>query len=270
MGMRYCYDFFDRDIFDHVWGLRWKEFQRRYPSQWAMNKSYEPDAYDHESLRGLICFALPEPSGEMVEDVIARRTIRWTIQHVSMQAHLMGEVIEHIPGYHKGYGYVLAANCDPLIATATRALFDGMVGASTIWAVIKLHSLAGFSTDPRQWVRLSGKRWQKVHSIITKRDLWRPAYPWQGPNAFSDDANWLGVESSRRFIQFIIRAWKENWPVTGLTEAPEKFLGDSAADKDRSKGDAYRFRDFYLPQELHKIFPRISRFRRPCVVCSWG
>jgi hypothetical protein len=235
-----------------------------------MNKSYELGAYNFDSLRGLIGFALPEPSGEMVEDVIARRTIRWTIQQVYMQAYLMGEVIEHVPGYRKGYGYILAANCDPLIAAAVQALFDGRVGASTIWAVMKLHSLQGFSTDPRQWVRLSGKDWQKVRSIITKRDLWRPAYRWQGPNAFADDTNWLGVESSRRFIQFTIRAWKENWPVSGLTEPPEKFLGDSAADKDRSKGDEYRFRDFYLAQELHKISPRVSRFGRPCVVCSWG
>jgi hypothetical protein len=235
-----------------------------------MNKSYELGAYNSDSLRGLIGFALAEPSGEMVEDIIARRTIRWTIQQVFMQAHFMGEVIEHVHGHHRSYGYVLAANCDPLIAAAVEALFDGKVGASTIWAVIKLHSLQGFSTDSRQWVRLSGKAWQKVHSIIMKRDLWRPAYPWQGPNAFSDDTNWLGVESSGRFIQFIIRAWKENWPVSGLTEASEKFLGDSAADKDRSKGDGYRFRDFYLPQELHKILRRISRFKRPCVVCSWG
>jgi hypothetical protein len=197
-------------------------------------------------------------------------TIRWTIQQVSMQAHFMGEVIEHVPGYRKSYGYVLAENCDPSIAAAVQALFDRRVGASAICAVIKLHSLAGVSTDPRQWVRLSGKDWQKVHSIITKRDLWRPAYRWKGPNAFADDTNWLGVESSRRFIQFIIRAWKENWPVSGLTEAPEKFLGDSATDKNRSKGGGYRFRDFHLPQELHKIFRHISRFKRPCVVCSWG
>jgi hypothetical protein len=270
MGMRYCYDFFDRDVFDHIWGLRWKEFQKRYPSQWAMNKSYEPGAYYNESLRGLVCFELSEESGEVVEDVIARRTIRWTIQQVTSQAHLMGEVIEHVPGYRKSYGCVLAANCDPLIAAAVQAFFDGRVGASTVWAVIKLHSLQGFSTDPRQWVRLSGKGWRKVHSIIAKGDLWRPAYPWQGPNAFADYTNWLGVESSRRFIQFTIRAWAENWPGSGLAEPPEKFLGDSPMDRDRSNGDGYRFRDFYLPQELHKIFRRISRFKRPCVVCSWG
>src|SRR5438093_13210717 len=98
MSMLHYYEFFDREIFDSVWALSWRDYQRKYGSRWTKNMRYEPGEYCGRSLRELICFCVePETSSEMLEDILARRTSRWTIQHSSPQFDFLTEFMCRVP-----------------------------------------------------------------------------------------------------------------------------------------------------------------------------
>jgi hypothetical protein len=98
--MENYYYFFDRSAVDYVWNLSWREFLRLHgTSRWAKG----PDTGDGSaSLRGLIAFSVgPDPAAPEVEDIIRRRTLRWTIQRSSPQFYMMEEIVYHVPRLRK-------------------------------------------------------------------------------------------------------------------------------------------------------------------------
>ena len=98
--MRHCYDFFDRAFFDPVWMLSWRKFQQKNGSRWATDPNYEPGCYSGRSLRELICFYVdPEPSPKLLEDILARQTVQWTVRHSGSQFFFLSELMRYVPGY---------------------------------------------------------------------------------------------------------------------------------------------------------------------------
>src|ERR1700678_1452534 len=97
MGMEHGYDFFDREAFDPIWRLSWAEFLKKHRTRWASNREYSPGGYSSESLRGLISFSIePEPSPQEIEDILRRRTIRWTLQHSDTRLYMMSEIMSNV------------------------------------------------------------------------------------------------------------------------------------------------------------------------------
>jgi hypothetical protein len=98
MGTHYY--FFDRSAVDPLWNLSWQDFLRLHgKSRWAKG----PDVSDGAaSLRGLIAFSVePQPSAREIEEIIRRRTLRWTIQHSSPQFYMMEEIVYNVPSLRK-------------------------------------------------------------------------------------------------------------------------------------------------------------------------
>ena len=211
MSMRHYYEFFDRTVFDPVWSLTWRDFQRQQGSLWAKSKAYKRGCYDGLSLRELICFYIdPEPTPETLEEIIKGRTVQWTVQHSSPQFSFLSELMSHVRGHRSGhYSVSEIQDLGPLISAATHAYFTNEVASPVLLAVLKLHSC----TDPGEWVHLPRNRSRTLKELISTTNLWKPIYWWQGKRACVDEewTNCLAIEGTRRFINFITRAWDENF-----------------------------------------------------------
>lgn len=261
--MDHYYEFFDRAFFDSVWALSWCDFQRKHRSRWAMDRNYEPGVYSGRSLRELICFSMePEPSPELLEDVLARRTIRWTVRRSSPQFFLMSEIMRHVPGSRARICCAFdipSEDVGVLISAALGGFVAGQLAGPILQAVLKLHGCP----DPREWVTLSARERKMLGALTSRVDVLQPIYAWQGESACGDEewANCLGLADSRRFALFVTRAWRENWPVTGLKQPPQRLA--------RRPGIKPHFREFPVTRELRKAIERASRFERPSVFRRW-
>jgi len=261
--MRHSYEFFDRGVFDPVWSLTWRDFQRQHGGRWARRMAYSRGCYDGSSLRGLISFCMgPEPNSETVEEIVEERTVEWTVQHSSGQFYFLSELMSHVRGHRSGhYSVEEIEDVAPLISAATHAYLAHKIAVPVLLAVLKLHRC----TDPGEWVSLPRDRRRTLKALTSSIDLWRPIYSWQGKRACVEEewTNCLAVQGTRHFISFIRRAWDENWLVTGLKDRP-RGIEDSHAGMD------FRFRDFRECCELRKAVSKVQGFKKPCVYRVWA
>jgi hypothetical protein len=244
--MEHSFEFFDRQFFDPIWSLSWGAFQKLNGTRWATSKSYDPGAYAGQSLRGLICFNLSQvPSPEALEDILARRTVRWTIRHSNSQFYFISELMQEIPGHRTKRCEVVDADITVPISAATGAYLAGKIDARTFRAVLKL-----CGSDPQECVQLTRKQRGILAEVTSNIEFWRPIYAWQGANACTDEdaTSCLDIADTRRFVACIAHAWSENWPVMKL--------------KDPDEEGAY-FRDFTDAQDFQKAIGKIRRFVKP-------
>lgn len=254
MSMDHHYDFFDRDFFDPLWGLSWQEFIRRHRSRWVSKKDYFPGQYSGEGLRELISFCIdPEPSREVVEAILARRTVRWTAQHSTPHFYFLSEVIGNVPRSRPHRAYSGEINdASVFIGSATTRYLEGKMPAETLRAILKLHS-----AEPAEWMELTRRQKRAVAPIVSSIEWLKTIYPWQGREVIAaEDANCLDVSDTRRFAHFIVDAWRENWPVGPV----KRHGGEPRID---------RFRDYYGSDPMRDAARKALRFARPSVFRVW-
>jgi hypothetical protein len=256
MSMRHYYDFFDRAFFDPVWRLSWREFQRQHGSRWAANLNYEPGEYSGRSLRELICFSMdPVLSPERLEDILARRTVQWTVRHSGSQYFFLSELMRKVSGYRANLCSAFDfRDISVVISAAVGGYLAGRLPSSDLLAVLKLHGCA----DPGEWVKLPAGQRKKLVALTSGVDFLKPTYAWQGKDACLDTewTNCLGLRDTQRFLAFIARAWRENWP---LLELDDQSPMEPLRDKEP------RFRNLPIARDLKKAQAKASRFKRPNV-----
>jgi hypothetical protein len=261
--MGHYYEFFDRELFDSLWARSWQQFQRQCGSRWAKRKAYEQGAYYGDSLRGLLAFSIdPEPSPELLEEVLTRRTIRWTVQHSDPQFYVMSEIMHHVPGHQAGLCCledVPGEDVGVFISAVIHGYFAGKIGIPTLQAIFKLHSC----TDPDEWLSLSTQAKRTLKSMGSVVDFSKPIYAWQGESAVVGEewANCLAVAGTRRLASFIVRAWDEDWPIRDLRVMPQEVR--------QHRPEGFHFRDFKISGTLRKAILKIQRYKRPSVYRRW-
>lgn len=215
--MTHYYSFVDHAAVDHLWSMSWQELVKRYPTRWARSRVIRENGnYDGESLRALLAFAGDAPGD--LERLLEQDMVKHTIRSCSPQLWTMGELIEHTLA--KSARAVVSGeawDATPVVRTAVRAFMDRRISARDLWAVVKLHSIAQRELGPARGATLPFKR------------LWDPVYAWQGPDSFKGDewTNCLKAGDTLRFVRFLSRAHKENWPIGG-GKRPQGFRESEA------------------------------------------
>ncbi len=256
------YYFFDRSAVDYLWKISWQEFLRLHgKSQWAKGQNTGDGS---GSLRGLIAFSIdPEPSASDIEEIIRRRTLRWTVQRSSEQFSMVEDIVYNVPRLRKS---CISLNVCPndftvLLAAAAEGYFRREVSASEFKAMLKLH-YSKFD----DFIRLSRQERSAVRHLIDVDQYSRPIYTWQSPLAVLDGA-WtgcLGIADTRRFFTLLDRLWKQNPEVGRILD----FEGIELYKSDR---EIHLFRDFGISRQLTNLWSRKVRFfKAPCVVRSWS
>jgi hypothetical protein len=241
--------------------LSWQKFLRLHgASQWAKG----PDRGNgNDSLRGLIAFSVePEPSAREVEDIIRRRTLRWTIRRSSPHFYMMEEIMSNVPR--------LTGSCvsldvwsnyfTVLLAAAAEGYFRGDVPESEFKAVLKLHY-----SKFEDFIRLNKQERSTLRHLMDVDEYSKPIYPWQGSLAILEEqwAGCLGVAATRRFFALLNRLWRQNPEV-------KRILDDEHIQVRGPKGKTHCFRDFGIASQLTNLWSHTVRsFIRPCVVRRW-
>ncbi len=210
MGFDHYYQFVDRSVVDPFLRLTWGEFHKRYGwtdrAQWASAAEFLTD------------FALePEPeSPAIAKDVLARRTLRWTLRHSAPQLFcLMEGLVVHVPAVAAccpGVGTSCLDEAATFLAPAVYGFLEGRVRQRTLWAVFALHGCA----NELQWLDLPRRQKKIVREALAPSPLPRPMFPWQDEGSLDGQFFPLGVADTRRFLRFLRRAWDENWPCPRL------------------------------------------------------
>jgi hypothetical protein len=255
------YYFFDRSAADPLWKLSWPDFLRLHgKSRWAKG----PDGGDGSaSLRGLIAFAVdPEPSAIEIEDIIRRRTLRWTIQRSSPQFYLMEEIVNNVPRLRKSCISldVWSNDFSILLAAAAEGYFRGEVPVSGFKAVLKLHY-----SKFEDFIRLSKQERSVLRHLMDVDQYAKPIYPWQGPMALLDEqwAGCLAVADTRRFFALVDRLWKQNPEV-------RRILDVEGIQLSKPERETHLFRDFGISRQLMNLWSRkVRTFEQPCVFRRW-
>lgn len=259
--MEHDYEFFDRKIYDPIWQLSWREFASRYGTRWALNQNYSPGTYTGKSLRELIAFSVdPEPSKERIEEILQDRTVRWTLRRSSPQLFTMSCIMwDGLPQFRKATVHVsTCSQIDCLLAAAADAYLARRINAATLRATLKLHSVE----DLGEFLRLSRHEKLELKSLAPIKAMWKPIYSWQGDACLADEqwANCLGIADTKRFIDFVQRAWNGNWPAPRIKEG---LVADGHQHP--------HFRDFEFSGQLAKpLLRQIQFLRNPSVFRRWN
>jgi hypothetical protein len=253
----YC--FFDRSAVDPLWRMSWQEFLRFLGNGRRAKRIAERDSW----LRDLIAFSVdPEPSDAEVEDIIRRRTLRWTIERSTPQFYTMGEIVCGVPRLAKSCAVLDVWDNDfvVLLAVAAEAYFRGEVPVSGFKAVLKLHY-----SKFEDFIRLSKQERSVVRTLMDVDRFAKPIYLWQGPAAVLDE-QWawcLGVANTRRFFALVDRLWKQNPEV-------QRILDVDGIHLCKPERHTHRFRDFGISRQLEALWSRSVRsFEKPCVFRRW-
>jgi hypothetical protein len=206
METYYC--FFDRSAVDPIWRMSWQDFLRLYSKHHRGKGSREADV--DSWLRELIALSVePEPSDAEVDDIIRRRTLRWTIQRSSPQFYTMGEIVYGVPRLATSCVVldVWANDLSVLLAAAVEGYFRGEVTVSAFKSVLKLHY-----SKFEDFIRLSKRERSVVRGLMDVDQYAKPIYSWQGETAILDEewAGCLGVADTKRFFALVDRLWNRN------------------------------------------------------------
>jgi hypothetical protein len=258
MGIEQVYDFFDREAFDPVWRLSWAEFLKKHPTRWASNPEYCPGVYASESLRGLISFSItPGPSPQEIEDILRRRTIRWTLQQSDVRLYMMSEIMPKVRSLRdRVMGFAMKCEIDSLLAAAVDAYLTRRAGVAALRAVLKIHCV----DDAGSFLKLNRHEATALR-VAVPGVFQEPIYSWLGPYWLDEQwTNGLNVAETRAFVAFVIRAWEENWPCPRIKEMTREPYSDQS-----------RFRDFRLHKALaSSVRKRVVEWQKPCVFRRWA
>lgn len=259
--MEQVYEFFDSRAFDSIWEMSWADFIHTYKTRWALNRRYHSGEYQRRSLRELLAFSGdPEPSPEQIEHILKHQTICWTIRHSTPQLFVMSTIIsDGLPDLRRAtISFETSVEVDCLLAAAVDAYLEGRMTRAALRAVMKLHSIA----EPSEFLDLTRKEKRVLRDADLSRAMWKPIYGWQGMGWLTDEscANGLAHTDTKRFVDFVIRAWNENWPTPRLTDI--KYTASSRSPQ---------FRDFDVARELARRLKSKGRyFKKPCVFLRWS
>jgi hypothetical protein len=252
MGFCHSYTIFDRGVVDPVWGMSWKEIFRRYPKTRGqiselIQASYRP--------RGI---GSDEPSDDELAEIFETRTVVWTLRRSRMQLWLMYWLICTIPALRK-HGVTVSTHYIEdfvaLIAAGIRSFAQGTVTSRTLLAMLHLHAWTP-TTRPRGWLRVPKQAGVRVDRLRPPKSLLQPVYGWL--REWEDEWGCLNSADTRRFLEFLERAWEENEELLFFIAA-----GSGVSVTDITKP---RFRDLDLAQQLIAATRKTRKFKRPCVM----
>ncbi len=202
MSNTHEYVVFDRAKVDPALAMKWPVFEKAYPKwfQWSSARDF------------MVEWGLDESEIERVDEILARKTVRQTTAGTGYGFGFLDMLLcekgltECVISIKKGdYDYG-----DELVSCAGAGFLRGDLSLASLTAVYHLHASR---VDP--WVVLP----PDVAQAVGAQPRPRPMLPGL-PNFIPDCGNGLGISQARRAIEFLIRAWKESWPLHAEGQAP--------------------------------------------------
>lgn len=195
MSNTHEYVVFDRAKLDPALAMRWSEFEKAYPgwSQWESARDF------------LTEWGLDESQIGQVDEILARKTVRATMRvnsapflFLSMLLDEKGWTECRVEIGKEDYDYG-----DEIVACAGAAFVRRDLSLPSLTAVYHLHASR---VDPAAVLL------PHVASAVQRQPQPPPMLP-GFPDLMQAGADGVGVSEARRVIDFLLRAWRERWPL---------------------------------------------------------
>jgi len=251
MSIEHFYWFVDLSAVDPILQMSWETFLRNYP-------------WRQQSLEKFLLFAVEtEPNRVTINQILRGRTIRWTMRRATPAYYFLNEIVHHVPGLKSQCPEIwvskdLDSEIAVLLASAVEAFLRSQISQRTLWAVYNLNG----ADDPQAWLQLSRSECKKVKNALGCGAVEKPIFRWQKHECLVEDYRTLGLADTKRFTNFLLRAWKENWTVPRLKDDIKKEL------KLSSESNFY-FRNFELTKHLVNSF-NATHLVKPCLLRYFG
>jgi hypothetical protein len=248
MGLEHFYWFVDRAVVDPLLETSWRSFLRKHPRRRA-------------DVERILAFALePKPDPAAVADILARRTLRWTMKRATPAYFFLNELISLVPQLKRRSPEVWGSIYETaiLVAASCEAFLRREIDERTLWAV---YNITG-RQDPQEWLRLSRAESEEILQALGYGAVEKPIFRWQTIECLQEGYSCLLPADTRRFITFLQRAEEENWPAPRIRSDIKRELNWA----DRA---VPRFRDVGLTRALARSVKRI-RFVKPCALRYFG
>ena len=232
MGIEHFISVIDRASIDEVLSLSWKEFNRRYRwthSEWSSATEFLQDyAYD------------PPPDLSTVDDIMERRTLRWTMNRCSPRLRFMYEIIEHVPDLrNRCLSYTPRYLNDLAIihAVAAEAFVRGDISQAMFFSILRFceRLSLGDAIDLKK---------PHYKAVVRALKSWVPSMPpfrWLSLDYFGEGYACLNIRETKSVVKFLERAWKGRWAAPSLSDWARGKLGISnAVDPTVRDSDAAR------------------------------
>jgi hypothetical protein len=248
MAFEHFFWFVDRAIIDPLLDMSWRSYLRKYPRS-------------RRELEQLLTFVVePEPEPDAVADILARRTLRWTMKRATPAYYFLNDVIHGAPVMRRRSPEVWSGVDETaiLVAATCDAFLRRDIDGKTLWAV---HNISG-GEDLRNWLRLSPSELTQLSDALSHGAVEKPLFPWQSNECLEDGYRVLGATDAKRFLAFLTRAGEENWPAPRIrTDIRRRFewMGQAVP----------RFLDVQLTKKLVRCV-NTMRFARPCILRYFG
>ena len=233
MGIDHWISIIDRDRIDAVLSLSWKEFNRRYrwrrQAEWSSAGQFLRDyAFD------------PEPDQSTVDDIMERRTLRWTMNRCSPRLAFMEQIIWQVPDLRKrclSYEPDSWTDLAVVHAVAAEAFVRGDISQAAFFSVLRFceHLSLGDAID------LKNRHYKEVVRALKSWIPSMPPFRWLSWDYFGEGYACLNIQETKSVVRFLQRAWESKWPAANLSEWVKSELGLSgAADPTIRDSDAAR------------------------------
>jgi hypothetical protein len=238
MSQTHYYYALNRKAAERITTLTWKQFLKKFgwrcpPSQW-------------ENIGGYLSFALdrprlPEqPTQEELAPILQWK-IRETIPRMGPQYFMMLELSNQL-GRHSFVKADVDAEkqedeVDAINSGAIFGFLDGDIDDRTLWCVLTIHEDWASDLFDRWNPPLPESDRDVINALKKRFGRCRPIFDWQTLRAVRDGHTVLHEEDTKRFVQFVELAWRENWPIW------------------KANKRLRRFRDFDLARKLHAASP---------------
>lgn len=202
MSNTHEYVVFDRAKLDPALAMRWPAFDKAYPGwgQWESARDF------------LVEWGLSESNVALVDEIIARKTLRTTMLLDENPFHILWAILDS-KGLSECGVDVDKGDYDygeDIVSCAGAAFARGDLSLASLAAVCQLHASR---LDPAE----------TLLPDVAKALQGHPAPPPMLPG-FSDmmpaGADGIGVSQARRVIDFFRQAWRERWPLQAEGQTP--------------------------------------------------
>ena len=223
MSNTHEYVVFDRAKLDPAMALRWPAFEKKYPGwgQWESARQF------------LVEWGLGESHSGSVDAILARKTVRGTLALSDDPFAFLRAVLDEkglsacgVEVEKGDYDYG-----DDIVSCAGAAFTRGDLSLASLTAVYHLHASR---VDPSEVLL------PEVASAVQEQPGSPPMLPGL-PDMMPAGADGIGVSQARRVIDFLLRAWRERWPLQAEGQVPR--AGESIRSCEVADGLAQALRN---------------------------
>jgi hypothetical protein len=182
----------------------------------------------------------PDTDLSTIDDIMDRRTLRWTMNRCSPKLFFMYEIIEHVPDLRtRCLSYTPRDPNDLSIvhAIAAEAFVRGDISQAMFFSILRFCERLSLGDA----IDLKKPHYKELVRALKSWVPSRPPFRWLSSDYFGEGYACLNIRETKSVVRFLERAWKCKWAAPYLSDwARGRLSMSDAVDPTVRDSDAAR------------------------------